>query len=136
MFYCWWCNLRMKCYKIRIFSFVLYFALIDFCFNYLEFTNKFIFCLHLYGGMKMNLYFFVRDTFLKIRIERQLWKLKTFVYRIIYSTNAKCDCMHNREIKKTNNYFSIRSSLMQKMYENMVVTYFKILFNIFFTIFF
>lgn len=122
--------------KYVIFSSVFHFALISFCFIYLAFINKFIFCVDLCGGMKMLLYFFVRGTFSKIRKKWQFRRLRTFLYEILYSTNVECGCTHNWNIKKTNNYFSIGSSLVQKMHGNIVVTYFKILLNIFLHIIF
>ena len=50
--------------KYIIFPSVFHFALISFCFIYLAFTNKFIFCIDLCGGMKMFIYFCVRGTFI------------------------------------------------------------------------
>jgi hypothetical protein len=122
--------------KYVIFQFVFFFAFICFCFIYLAFTNKFMFCVHLCGGIKMFLYIFVRNTFSKIKKKRQFQKSKTFLYGIPYSTNVECRCTHNWDIKKANNYFSIGSSLLQKMHEIVVVTYFKILPLIFLRIIF
>ena len=85
----------------------------------------------------MILYFFVRGTFSKIEKQnRQLRKSMTFLYKSPYLTNIECECTYNWDIKKMNNYFSIGSSLVQKIHANMVVTYFKILLNIFLRIIF
>ena len=50
--------------KYVIFPSIFHFALISFCFIYLEFINKFIFCVSLCGGLKIFLFFC--DTFSKI----------------------------------------------------------------------
>jgi hypothetical protein len=61
---------------------------------------------------------------------------RMFLYGISYSTNVECGFTYNWDIKKTNNYFSIGSSLVQKMHGKIMITYFKILLNIFLRIIF
>ena len=122
---------RTECYKVRNIP-----VRLSFCFDY--------FLFHLFGIYKTSLFlcrfvwrdenvpiFLCASDILKNWIKMTISKMKDVSLRNLVFNECQMWMYAQSDIKKTNNYFSIGSSLVQKMHENMVVTYFKILLNIF-----
>ena len=78
------------------------------------YKQVYVFCKFLWQDENVPIFLCAWHILKNWKKKRQFRKSMTFLYRILFSMNVECGCTHNWDIKKTNNFFSIGSSLPQK----------------------